>query len=105
VSNDNARFCLLVTPFNSSTLDDEQENKIINLPPTSAQIIQTQKTTNHAFQGQKIAKNVFNDAGEPAPEDFDKLKNCHCSECSSTGNRTLVSRGLSLLMTSGNHSH
>ena len=33
------------------------------------------------------------------------LKNCQILGCSSTGNRTLVSRALSVLMTSGNHSH
>jgi len=44
------------------------------------------------------------DAGEPAPEDMMVEKMSYLS-FSSTGNRTLVSRGLSVLMTSGNHSH
>jgi hypothetical protein len=40
------------------------------------------------------AKKIFVDAGEPAPEDFE-LEELSFLRCSSTGNRTLVSRDLS----------
>jgi hypothetical protein len=46
------------------------------------------RTTN-----KKTAKNIFVDAGEPAPEDFE-LEELSFLRCSSTGNRTLVSRDL-----------
>jgi ribosomal protein S16 len=46
----------------------------------------------------------YNNVGEPTPEDM-TLEEMSCQDFSSTGNRTLVSRGLSVLMTSGNHSH
>jgi hypothetical protein len=49
-------------------------------------------------------KKKVNDAGEPTPEDM-ILEKMSSLSFSSTGNRTLVSRGLSVLMTSGNHSH
>jgi hypothetical protein len=44
--------------------------------------------------GRKKAKKIFVDAGEPAPEDFE-LEELSFLRCSSTGNRTLVSRDLS----------
>jgi hypothetical protein len=50
-------------------------------------------------------KKMMDDAGEPAPEDGDIEELSYIMRCSSTGNRTLVSRDLSVLMTSGNHSH
>ena len=51
-------------------------------------------------------KEGLDDAGEPAPEDFVDIEELsYIMRCSSTGNRTLVSRDLSVLMTSGNHSH